>query len=66
MEMLIGFIAGLWIVATIWSNVTTMVVVLKSELNEHIKFNLGLLVFLATLFIIEAVIELSLLLVDKL
>jgi hypothetical protein len=66
MAMLIGFITGVWIIATIWSSVVTMQQVVKSDLHGNVKFNLGLMVFLANLLIIETIIEISLLLVDKL
>ena len=66
MVMLIGFLTGIWVIATIWSSITTMKEVVKSELHGSIKFNIGLMFFLATLFICTSIVEISLLLVDKL
>ncbi len=66
MDMVIWVITGLWIFATVGAVIQIGVGVSESNLHKNLKVSVYIYLVLGLLYVVEALIELSLKLVDML
>ncbi len=65
MDILIGVVFGLWILITIGSVIVMATEVHDSNISSNLKFSIHLYLLMGLFFVVEALMKLGFLFVDK-